>query len=177
MMNGSGHIYTTSKIVSELLCHDFNRLYGLPYTILRYGIPYGPRMWPGLALRAFLDNGFSGKPITIFGDGSASRHFVYVEDLARAHVLALRPVAVGQTYNLEGDRGVTVKELAEAVAKYVKGVKIEYVIDPARRGEMKVSRPISNAKAKRQLGWYPRVTLEEGVRRVVAWYRKEQWRP
>lgn len=173
LMNGGGHVYTTSKIASELLCHDFHRLYGVPFTILRYGILYGPRMWPGLALRAFLDDSFSGKPITIFGDGSAVRQFVYVEDVAQAHVLALRPAAAGQTYNLEGNRSVTVKELAETVARFVKGVKIEYVIDPARRGEMKVSRPISNAKARQELGWRPRVTLEEGVRRVIAWYRKD----
>lgn len=173
LMNGGGHVYTTSKIASELLCHDFNRLYGLPFTILRYGIPYGPRMWPGLALRTFLDNSFSGKPITIFGDGSAVRQFVYVEDLAHAHVLALQPAATGQTYNLEGDRSVTIKELAETVAKFVKGVKIDYVIDPARRGEMQVSRPISSTKAKQELGWRPRVMLEEGVKRVVNWYRKE----
>ena len=173
LMNGGGHVYTTSKIASELLCHDFNRLYGLPFTILRYGIPYGPRMWPGLALRTFLDHGFSKKPITIFGDGSAVRQFVYVEDLAQAHVLALKDAAAGQTYNLEGDRSVTIRELAETVARFVKGVKIEYVIDPSRRGEMKVSRPISNAKAKKELGWHPHVTLEDGVKRVVDWYRKE----
>jgi UDP-glucose 4-epimerase len=172
-MNGGGHVYTTSKIAAELLCHDFHRLYGLHFTILRYGIPYGPRMWPGLALQTFLDHVFSGKPIKIFGDGSAVRQFVYVEDLAQAHVLALKEGTIGQTYNLEGDRGVTIKELAETVAKFVKGVKIEYVIDPSRRGELKVGRKISNAKAKQELGWNPRVTLEEGVMRVVEWYRKE----
>lgn len=175
-MNGGGHVYTTSKIAAEMLCHDFHRLYGLNFTILRYGIPYGPRMWPGLALRTFLDNGFAGRPIKIFGDGSAVRQFVYVEDLAQAHVLALKEVAAGQTYNLEGDRSVTIKELAEAVAKFVEGIKIEYVIDPSRRGEMKVARTISNAKAKRELGWKPHVTLEEGVKRVVDWYRAEYGR-
>jgi len=131
-------------------------------------------MWPGLALRTFLDNAFSGKPITIFGDGSAVRQFVFVEDLAHAHVLALnREQSRGQTYNLEGDRPVTIKELAETVSEFVKGVKIEYVIDPSRRGEMKVARKISNDKAKTELGWKPHVTLREGVRRVVEWYRKE----
>lgn len=172
-MSGGGHVYTTSKIAAELLCHDFHRLYGLNFTIFRYGIPYGPRMWPGLALRAFLDNGFSGKPIKIFGDGSATRNFIFVEDLAQAHVLALKPEAAGQVYNLEGDISVTIRELAEMVAKFVKGVKIEYVIDPSRRGEMKVARTISNAKAKKELHWKPGVHLEEGVKRVVDWYRKE----
>jgi UDP-glucose 4-epimerase len=172
-MSGGGHVYTTSKIASELLYHDFNRLYGLNFTIFRYGIPYGPRMWPGLALRTFLDNAYAGQPIKIFGDGSAVRQFVYVEDLAYAHALALKPEASAQTYNLEGDRSVTIKELAETVAKFVKGLKIEYVIDPARRGEMKVARKISNSKARQELGWKPKVTLEEGVKRVVTWYKKQ----
>ncbi len=173
-MEGGGHVYTTSKIASELLCHDYYRLYGLNFTVFRYGIPYGPRMWPGLALRTFLDNGFSGKPIKIFGDGSAMRRFVFVEDLAQAHVLALHnEKAKGQTYNLEGDLPVTIKELAETVALFVKDVKIEYVIDPSRRGEMKVERKISNAKAKKDLGWTMPVQLQEGVGRVVEWYKKE----
>lgn len=173
-MEGGGHVYTTSKITSELLCHDFHRLYGLNFTIFRYGIPYGPRMWPGLALRTFLDNGFSGKPIKIFGDGSAMRRFVFVEDLAQAHVLALhKEEAKGQTYNLEGDVPVTIKDLAETVAFFVKDVKIEYVIDPSRRGEMKVERKISNSKAKRELGWKMDIPLKEGVGRVVDWYKKE----
>ena len=174
LMSGGGHVYTTTKIAAELLCHDFHKLYGLNFTIFRYGIPFGPRMWPGLALRTFLDNGFTKKPIRIFGDGSAVRRFIYVEDLAQAHALALQhDQSKGQTYNLEGDRAVTIKELAETVAEFVKNVKIEYVIDPSRRGEMKVEREISNAKAKKELGWKPSITLKEGVRRVVEWYKKE----
>lgn len=171
---GGGHVYTTSKIASELLCQDFYRLYRQEFTIFRYGIPYGPRMWPGLALRAFLDNAFAGRPIRIFGDGTAVRRFLYVEDIARAHVLALSDVARNQVYNLEGQRDVTIRELAEAVAKFVEGVKIEYVVEPTRRGELTMDGiVISNKKAKRDLGWEPTIELEEGVRRSVEWYMKE----
>lgn len=170
---GGGHIYTTSKIASEMLCHDFHRLFGLDFTILRYGIPYGPRMWPGLALRAFVENSFNGKPLRIFGDGSAVRRFLYVGDLARAHVLVLADVAKGQTYSIEGDRDVTIRELAETVAEFVPNVKIEYVVDPARRGELSLSGvAISNTKAKTELGWRPTVELREGVQNVIDWYRK-----
>lgn len=169
---GAGHPYTTSKIASEFLAHDFNRLYGLPFTILRYGIPYGPRMWQGLVLRSFLDRAFAGQPLTIFGDGSATRRFVYVEDLARAHVLALRDIAENQTYNLEGMRAVSVKELADTVARLLSGVSIEYKVEATRAGEFAHFRQlISNARAYVDLGWEPRVDLEEGVRRTVEWYR------
>lgn len=173
---GGGHVYTTSKIASEILCHDFRRLYNLDFTILRYGIPYGPGMWPGLALRAFLDNSFQGKPIRIFGDGSAVRRFVYVRELAQAHLLAATSeVARNQIYNLEGERDVTIRELAEAVQKFVPNTQIEYVEEPTRRGELKVEggTVISNTKAKQHLGWSPTVSLEEGVRATVDWYRRE----
>lgn len=171
---GGGHIYTTSKIAAEILCHDFQKLYGQEFTILRFGIPYGPRMWPGLALRAFMDNVFSDKPIQIFGDGSAVRRFVYVEDIAKAHCLALSDAAINQTYNLEGERDVTIKELAETVTKHAGKGTIEYVIDPSRRGELVMdSIEISNAKAERDLGWKPETQLDEGVRRAVNWYQSE----
>ncbi len=172
---GGGHVYTTSKIASEILCHDFHRLYNLNFTILRYGIPYGPGMWPGLALRAFLDDSFNSKPIRIFGDGSAVRRFVYVKDLAQAHLLAaMSDVAKNQTYNLEGDRDVTIRELAETVRKFVPGTRIEYIEDPSRRGELKVDggAVISNRKAKIELGWKLTMDLEEGVRHTVEWYRE-----
>ena len=169
---GGGHVYTTSKIASELLCHDFHRLCGLNFTILRYGIPYGPRMWPGLALRTFVESAWQGKPIVIFGDGSAVRRFLYVGDLADAHVRALSDVAANQTYNLEGDRDVTVRELAETVGKFVPDVQIKYLEEPTRRGELQLNGiAISNQKARQELGWRPSVELEDGVRQFVEWYR------
>ncbi len=172
--SGGGHVYTTSKLASEFLAHDFHALYGLNFTVLRYGIPYGPRMWPGLVLRNWCDLAAAGKPIAIFGDGSASRRFVYVEDLAEAHLLALQKVAENQVYNLEGMRSVTIKELAEVFCREWPGTRVEYREEPTRIGEVRFLRKVlSNAKAYCELGWEPRTDLEEGVRRVVAWYRSQ----
>jgi UDP-glucose 4-epimerase len=172
---GGGHPYTSTKIASELLCHDYNRLYGLPFTILRYGIPYGPRMWPGLVLRDFMNNAFSGKPLTIFGDGTATRNFVFVEDLAEAHALALQPAGENQTYNLEGMRPVTVKELAQLVSKLCGGAEIQWKEEPTRKGEFKRGdRVISNNKAWVELKWRPTVDLEEGVKRSIEWFKAER---
>jgi len=174
LAEGGGHIYTTTKIASEYLAKDYQKLYGLPFTILRYGIPYGPRMWTGLVLRNFLDRAFTKQPLTIFGDGSESRKFVFVEDLAQAHVLALQDIAANQVYNLEGMRFVTLKELAELVSKLVDEVDIIYQDDPSRRGELDNYRKIISAnKAYIELGWQPQIDLEEGVRRTINWYQKE----
>jgi len=171
---GGGHIYTTTKIASELIAHDFHELYGLPFTILRYGIPYGPSMWSGLVLRAFLDRAANGEPLTIFGDGSASRRFLYVRDLAQAHVLALQEIAINQTYNLEGMRVVTIKELAEKTAGLLGNVDVVYQEVPATRvGEFQYFRQIiSNAKAYVDLGWEPKTDLEAGIRETITWYHQ-----
>ena len=169
---GGGHVYTSTKIASELLAHDFHKLYGQKFTVLRYGIPYGPGMWPGLVLRSWLDSAASGKAITIFGDGSASRKFVYVGDLARAHSLALHDVAANQVYNIEGMRFVTIRELAEVFARSWGPVEIAYREEPTRIGEFQYFRKIlSSHKAYVELGWEPRVDLEDGVRRTIAWFR------
>ena len=173
LSSGAGHVYTTTKIASELLAHDFHRLYGLPFTILRYGIPYGPRMWPGLVLRSFLDQAFSGQPLIVHGDGSQSRRFLCIEDLAQAHVLALQDVAENQTYNLEGMRAVAIRELAELVSRLVGKTAVEYRPEPSRVGEYfkQLRQIVSNAKAYVELGWQPSVDLEEGVRQTIEWYK------
>ena len=168
-----GHFYTTSKLASEFLCHDFKSLENLNFTILRYGIPYGPRMWPGLVLRAFTENALSNKPIIINGDGSAKRRFIHVKDLAKGHLLALNSIADNQTYNLEGDKDVTIKQLADLVSSNIKGVKVEYIIDKNRVGELKTdSIQISNQKIKDDLGWKIDISIEEGVKSYIEWFKK-----
>ena len=76
-----------------MFCADYANLFGRPYTVLRYGIPFGPRMRSDLVVAAFLERALRGEALRIDGDGAQERSFVYVEDLAAAHVLALAPVA------------------------------------------------------------------------------------
>lgn len=171
---GGGHVYTTTKMAAELLAHDFHKLWGLPFTILRYGIPYGPGMWSGLVLRNFLDQAFANQPLIIFGDGSAARRFVYVDDLALAHVLALQDIAANQVYNLEGRRLVTIKELAELVSRMLGGVAIIYREEPSRVGEFRYDgKYITSDKAYRDLGWAPTTDIEAGVRQTIDWYKSD----
>lgn len=170
---GGEHIYTTTKIATEMMAHDFRSLYGLNFTVLRYGIPYGPGMWPGLVLRNWLDRVGSGKPLVIFGDGSASRRFLYIDDLAEAHVLALQEVATNQAYNLEGMRAISVKELAESFRRvWGDPIEIEFQPEPTRVGEFQYMRKIiSNAKAFVELGWEPKTDLEYGLKTTIDWYK------
>jgi UDP-glucose 4-epimerase len=161
-------------LAAEWLLHDFNALYGLRFTILRYGTAYGPGMWPGLALRSFLDQAASGGPIAIFGDGTDLRRLVYVGDLARAHVLALQEIAENQVYELEGLQTVSVGELAELVSRSLGGIPIIYQRDPSRANQpSRAEKIISSEKAQRELGWRPSVDLEQGVMNTIEWYCRE----
>lgn len=170
-MPGAGHIYSSSKITCEFFICDYQKLYGVPFTILRYGIPYGPRMRKELVIPIFLRKAFNGEPLTITGDGSQYRNFIYVEDLADAHVLALKKDAENQILNLEGMRRITIKEIAETIRKLARNnVRIEYL--PARPGDYE-GKEASNDKIKRLLGWEPKVDFEEGMRKTIDWYKSE----
>jgi UDP-glucose 4-epimerase len=161
------HIYVSTKIAAELLCRDYATLYGRPFTVLRYGIPYGPRMRDSVVAAAFFKRAFRGEPLRIDGDGLQERFFVYVEDLAKAHVLALEPVAENKTYNLDGDEPVSIRAIAERVRELVGDVTVEF--GPSRPGDLK-ARVVSTDRAREELGWIPRVSFQEGMRRTLAWY-------
>jgi UDP-glucose 4-epimerase len=122
----AGHIYTSSKIASEMIIHNYWQLYKQHFTILRYGIPYGPRMREELVIPIFIRKALRGDPIVIQGDGSQYRNYVYIEDLARAHVLAISSRAENQVYNLEGSEKISIADVARMVDKVLGGgVRIE----------------------------------------------------
>lgn len=169
---GAGkHLYTSSKIAGEMLCQDYAAMYDLPFTILRYGIPYGPRMRPALVIPIFTRKALAGETLTVAGDGSQHRKFVYVGDLARAHVLALDPVAENQTYNLDGAEKVTIRTIAETVIRLT-GSSSEVEFGPSRGGDY-AGAEVSSELVERHLGWKPEVPFEEGMRRTVQWLVEE----
>lgn len=161
-----GHLYVSTKLAAEMVMHSYRQMYGQEFTILRYGIPYGPRMRDALVVARFVSAAKEGQPITIAGTGNQQRNFVYVEDLAEAHVLALSPAAANQTLALEGGTPVTVSEIAETVQHLVRQVPIVHV--PGRPADYDgVS--ISNRLAKELLNWSPSTPLAEGVRKYLEW--------
>ncbi len=169
-LNGAGHIYTSTKMASEMVCHNYSQLYKVPFTVLRLGIPYGPRMREELLIPVFIRKALNGEPLTIAGRGEQYRNFIYVRDMADAHVMAMSDRALNQTYNLEGLRRVTVREVAEGIRRIIgEHVQIEYV--PPRPGDFG-GKEVSAAKAEAELGWKPTVGFEEGLRRTVEWFRK-----
>jgi len=169
-ISGAGHIYTSTKIAAEFYFHNYWELYKVPFTILRYGIPYGPRARRGTVVPIFVDKALRGENLVIFGDGKQYRNFLYVEDLAEGNILALKDIAKNQTYNLEGLRPISVKEVAETVKKLLGGtIEIEY--KPGRPGDYG-GKVVISEKARKELGWYPKIDFEDGMKRYIDWYKK-----
>lgn len=170
-LQGAGHIYTSSKMAAEMICQNYAQLYGVPFTILRYGIPYGPRMREELLIPIFIKKALTGQPLTISGKGEQYRNFIYVRDMADAHILAMKKEATNQVYNLEGTRKITVLEVAEGINKVLGGkIKIEFA--PARPGDFG-GRDVNANKARQELGWHPTVSFEDGLKRTIEWFQKK----
>jgi UDP-glucose 4-epimerase len=169
-----GHLYTATKLAGEAYCRSYGELYGLEHTILRFGIPYGPRSRPATVLAAFVERALQGKALTVAGDGSQSRQFVYVEDLARGVVAALAPPEPNRIYNLVGEETVSVLEIAETVQRLVAPVEIVHV--DSRPSDLR-SVPISGARAARELDWAATTPFGEGARRYVESVTRTQASP
>jgi UDP-glucose 4-epimerase len=165
-LRNAGHVYVSTKLAAELLVHSYREMYGQRFTILRYGIPYGPRMREALVVARFVRAALDGKPITIAGTGEQQRNYVYVEDLADAHVRALGPAAADQVLALEGGTPVSVREIADTVRELIRPVPVERM--SARTADYDgVS--VSNKAAKELLDWSPETPFAGGVRRYLDW--------
>jgi UDP-glucose 4-epimerase len=160
------HVYTAGKLSGELLCHSYAELYGLEPTVLRFGIPYGPRARPAAVIPSFVDRARRGEALTIAGSGDQQRVFVYVEDLADGVVRGLAPEAAGRTYNLAGRETTTILGLAEIVREEVGGVDIVHT--EGRAGDL-AGAAICSRRAEAELGWTASTPLREGVRRYLTW--------
>lgn len=169
-LHAPAHLYTATKLAGELYCRSYGELYGVESTILRFGIPYGPRARPNAVIPAFVAKALAGEPLAVAGDGSQSRRFVYVEDLADGVVAALAPAAAGRTYNLVGREDVSIAQIAQAVRAVVGDVAIEHV--PGRTGDY-AGAPVSGDRAAAELGWAPSTSFDEGLRRYVAWHAEQ----
>ncbi len=170
-LHSPSHLYTATKLAGEYYCQSYNKLYGLGFTILRYGIPYGPRARDGAVIPIFVKKAMNGEPLTISGDGSQFRKFIYVEDLAEGNVLALQSIATNKIFNLDGKQRITIKQIAETIQKIIGNVKIENIT--ARTGDFS-GKEVSSEIAKKELNWEPKISFEEGLRRYIMWYKERE---
>lgn len=164
--------YGIAKLSVEKYLKFFGNEKGLRYTCLRYGNVYGPKQDPyGEAgvVAIFTERMLRGEDVIINGDGEYIRDYVYVGDVVEANVLALER-GDSQVINIGTGRGTSVNELFRML-KDTAGYEKEPVYGPPRPGDLR--RSILNwSKADRELGWRPKVSLEEGLRKTVDWFRK-----
>lgn len=163
--------YAAAKRAGEIYGATYARLYGFPVVSLRFFTVYGPRQRPEMAIHRFTRLIDEGRPIPFFGDGSSRRDYTYIDDIIDGLVAAMAVEEPGHAiYNLGNSHTVTLSRLVQIIEENIgKKALIERL--PEQTGDV----PITYADltlAERHLGYRPKVGLEEGVRRFVAWYRE-----
>lgn len=165
--------YASTKISGELLGHVYSHLFGIRFVALRFFTVYGPRQRPDLAIHKFARLMLSGQPIPFYGDGTTRRDYTYVEDIVNGIVAAMHYTATQyEVINLGNDRTVSLRELTIELGE-VLGVRPNLARMPEQPGDVPVTWA-SIDKARQLLGYSPRTTLADGLRRFAAWLRFEE---
>jgi UDP-glucose 4-epimerase len=169
--------YAVSKLAGEHMAHAYYHEFGLPTCSLRPFNVYGPGQIGGGAIRAFIETVLAGEDLIIHGDGSQIRAWCYVDDLVDALLLVLeRPEAVGEVFNVGNQRSVvTIFDLASRIRRLM-GADVEIKFRPLHYTDVEMRIPNVD-KARALLGWEPKVDLDEGLARTIAWYRERQPAP
>jgi UDP-glucose 4-epimerase len=169
--------YGAAKIMLEGLLRSFNDMYGLQYVAFRYFNVYGPRMdihgkYTEVLIR-WMERLEAGEPPLVLGDGKQTMDFIYVEDIARANVLGLASDVSDEVFNVASGTETSLNELAAALSR-VMGRSVAPEYGPERKVNPVPRRLASTEKAERMLGFRAQVPLEEGLRRLVAWWRSHR---
>ena len=170
-------LYGAAKAFNEGLLRSFHDMYGLNYAALRYFNVYGPRMdtygaYTEVLIR-WMDRLAQRQPCMILGDGTQTMDFVYVEDIAKANILAANSNATDEVFNIASGTETSLNDLAAALGR-VMGCGI-----PAQHGPERKVNPVSRrladtSKAERMLGFRAQVSLEEGLSRLVTWWERQR---
>ena len=163
--------YATTKRAGELLCFNYHHLYDLRISCLRFFTVYGPAQRPEMAIHKFTQLAARGEPIPLYGDGSSRRDYTYIDDIVDGVVAALDLAPDFEIINLGGAETTRLSDLVAWIAEELAvEPRIEYLAD--QPGDV----PITYAdvdKAGRLLGYSPKVSIREGLKRFVRWYRTE----
>ncbi len=172
-------LYGAAKTFNEGLLRSFNEMYGLDYVALRYFNVYGPRMdihgvYTEVLIR-WMDRIAVGEPPLIFGPGDQTMDFVYIGDVARANILAAKSDVSDEVFNVASGTETSLNELAETLLR-VMGSDLRPEYRPERKVNPVQRRLADTGKAREKLGFETTVSLEEGMARLVAWWREQRFR-
>ena len=163
--------YAASKKAAEAICYAYHYLYGIDITILRYFTVYGPAGRPDMSIFRFIKWIDEGRPVEIFGDGRQSRDFTYIDDIAEGTIRALRPLGY-EIVNLGNNHPNELMYAIELIERYLEK-KAHFVYRPFHKADLKAT-CADIKKAKEMLDWEPKVSLEEGIKRTVDWYKENR---
>ncbi|HVK59559.1 MAG TPA: SDR family NAD(P)-dependent oxidoreductase [Candidatus Kapabacteria bacterium] len=171
---GNRTIYGAIKLYGEGLLRSYYEMFGLNYVALRYFNVYGPRMdaygvYTEVMIR-WMERLSKGQPCLILGDGSQTMDFVYVDDVARANIIAANSSITDDVINVASGTETSLKELAETLGK-VMGVTLPPEYGPARKATPVWRRLAEVSKAQKRLGFKTQVSLEQGLRELVDWWK------
>ncbi|GAP13933.1 nucleoside-diphosphate-sugar epimerase [Longilinea arvoryzae] len=163
--------YAATKKGAEVMCHAYHHLYGIDVTIFRYFTVYGPAGRPDLAMFRFVQRVAEGRTLHVNGDGTQSRGFTYIDDIARGTILGLKPLGY-EVMNLGGHESISINDLISMIEEML-GRKAQIEHHPFHPADM-MNNLADVRKAQKMLGWQPQVGLREGVRHLIDWYMAER---
>jgi UDP-glucose 4-epimerase len=168
--------YACQKLMGEIYARNFARVYGLETVSLRYFNVYGPRMdthgaYTEVLIR-WMERIAAGQHPLIFGDGKQTMDFVYVEDIARANILAMKADVSDEVFNVASGVETSLNDLVAALLR-VMDSDLQPQYGPSRKVNPVPRRLADTRKAARMLGFRAQVSLDEGLRRLVAWWAAE----
>lgn len=163
--------YAASKKAAEVLCHSYHHNYGLDVTVFRYFTVYGPAARPDMAMFRFAQWIAEDRPLRLNGDGTQSRGFTYVDDIARGTILGLKPLGY-DVINLGGHEELRMLDLIHMMESLLQK-KARIVTLPFNQADMRTNLA-DITRARQALGWEPLVSVQEGVRNLVEWYLRER---
>jgi len=164
--------YAITKRAGELLCFNYSHLYGLPATCLRFFTVYGPRQRPEMAIHKFARQIIAGQPIEIYGDGSSSRDYTYIADIVDGVISAFNHRAPFAIYNLGNSDCVEMWRLIQLLEESLgRKAKINWL--PEQPGDVPITYADLTA-ASRDLGYRPRIKIEEGIKLFAQWLQGER---
>ncbi|MCK4953214.1 GDP-mannose 4,6-dehydratase [Candidatus Bathyarchaeota archaeon] len=168
-------IYGASKLAAENYCRIFSDKLGLPVIILRYHTVYGPRQRPDLAFFKWARQIFERKPITIYGNGTQTRDFTYIDDAINGTIKAASTASIeGEVFNIGGGSRISVNDVVNSLIRFI-GINAEIVYESPKLGDVSDTRA-DISKAEEILGYTPKVNLEEGLKRFIKWFEKTKSR-
>jgi nucleoside-diphosphate-sugar epimerase len=161
--------YGATKLSAEHLCELYRINFGIEYTALRYFTVYGPRQRPDMAFSRFITNALTSEPIEIFGDGEQTRDFTFVADAVGANMLAFRYEGAERIFNIGGGARISILEVLELLGTLV-GQRPDVRFLERAKGDV-TDTWADTTLARKELGYRPTVSIEEGLGREVSWYR------